>query len=115
MLQAKRVYENPEESDGVRILVDRLWPRGIRKDELVMDEWRKDIAPSSELRKWFSHQTSRWEEFRERYQDELKGHPEAWEPVAKAARKKKVTLLYAARDTEHNHAIVLRDFLKKKL
>lgn len=114
MLQIKRVYESPGKKDGVRILVDRLWPRGIRKDELVMDEWRKDIAPSPELRKWFSHQTSRWEEFSERYQNELNAHPEVWGPVAETARKKNVTLLYAARDSEHNHAIVLLDFLQKK-
>ncbi|GEB39263.1 hypothetical protein GLI01_32980 [Gluconacetobacter liquefaciens] len=108
----KRVYDAPEPGDGVRVLVDRLWPRGVRKDALKMDLWLKDVAPSPDLRHWFGHDPVRWEEFQARYRRELEaGNPEIAQLGALAGREK-VTLLYAAHDLVHNHALVLRDFLR---
>ncbi|MBB2199334.1 MAG: DUF488 domain-containing protein [Gluconacetobacter sp.] len=108
----KRVYDAPEPGDGVRVLVDRLWPRGVRKDALKMDLWLKDVAPSPDLRHWFGHDPARWEEFQARYRRELQaGNPEIAQLEALASREK-VTLLYAAHDLGHNHALVLRDFLR---
>lgn len=108
----KRVYDAPEPGDGVRVLVDRRWPRGVRKDALKMDLWLKDVAPSPDLRHWFGHDPARWEEFQARYRRELQaGNPEIAQLEALAGREK-VTLLYAAHDLAHNHALVLRDFLR---
>ncbi len=115
MLKTKRVYEDRKTSDGTRFLVERLWPRGIRKDELKMKAWLKDAAPSSELRKWFAHDPDKWPEFQKRYRAELKSNSEAWKPILAAARKQDVTLLYSARDTEHNSALVLKSFLEKHM
>ncbi|MFA6954918.1 MAG: DUF488 family protein [Thermoanaerobaculia bacterium] len=111
MIRIKRTYDAPARGDGRRILVERLWPRGMRKDELDADAWLKDVAPSTELRKWFSHRVERWEEFRQRYRRELDARPDAWEPILKAGRRGNVTLLYSARDAIHNGALVLRDYL----
>jgi uncharacterized protein YeaO (DUF488 family) len=111
MIRIKRAYDPRERSDGQRILVERLWPRGMRKEALGADAWLKDVAPSTELRKWFSHRVERWEEFRRRYQDELRSNADALEPLLEAARQGPVTLLYSAHDTEHNGALVLRDYL----
>jgi uncharacterized protein YeaO (DUF488 family) len=111
MIRIKRAYEAPARGDGRRILVERLWPRGIRKDELHADAWLKDVAPSAELRKWFGHRVERWEEFRRRYRKELDARPDAWLPILKAGRRGNVTLLYSARDVLHNGALVLRDYL----
>ncbi|GBQ23627.1 DUF488 domain-containing protein [Gluconacetobacter sacchari] len=109
----KRVYDAPEPDDGARVLVDRLWPRGMRKDALKMDLWLKDVAPSPDLRHWFGHDPDRWAEFRTRYRQELEaGNPDIARLVALAAGEK-VTLLYAAHDEAHNHALVLRDFLRR--
>lgn len=113
MLKIKRAYEPAEPGDGQRFLVERLWPRGMKKEDLVMDAWLKDVAPSTELRKWFGHQVERWEEFQQRYRDELSANPEAWAPIVEAKKHGAVTLLYSAHDTEHNGAIVLRDYLTK--
>lgn len=108
----KRVYDAPEHGDGVRVLVDRLWPRGMRKEDLKMDLWLKDVAPSPDLRHWFGHDPGRWAEFQIRYRQELNaGNPEIARLMALAG-KEKVTLLYAAHDLAHNHALVLRDFLR---
>ncbi len=112
MIRIKRIYDEPATEDGRRILVDRLWPRGISKDKARIDEWLKEIAPSDELRKWFGHDPARWEEFRERYRQEL---GEKAEPVAglrKLAVEGTVTLLFAAKDEEHNNAVVLKEMLK---
>lgn len=114
MLRIKRTYEAPARGDGRRILVERLWPRGIKKDALHADEWLKDVAPSTELRKWFGHRVERWEEFRERYRAELDGNPGAWEAILKAAERSNVTLLYSARDVSHNGARVLLDYLSDR-
>lgn len=111
-LKLKRAYDPPEPGDGVRILVDRLWPRGVTKEKAKVDEWIRDIAPSAELRKWFGHDPEKWPEFRRRYAAELKSHRSELKDLATRARKEKVTLLFAAKDAEHNNAVVLRDVLK---
>ena len=109
----KRVYDEPEAGDGERILVDRLWPRGISKEKAHFSEWMKEVAPTSELRKWFDHKPERWDEFKERYRDELKGNP-ALDTLRERVAAGKVTLLYGSRNREFNHAAVLADVLTKK-
>jgi len=111
MIQIKRTYESRRRGDGRRILVERLWPRGMRKEALAGDVWMKDVAPSTGLRMWFGHRVERWNEFRERYEAELDANPQAWEPILEAARRGTVTLLYSAHDMLHNGALVLRDYL----
>lgn len=115
-LAIKRVYEPAEASDGFRVLVDRLWPRGLSKEHAALDHWAKDLAPSNELRHWFGHQPDRWDVFRERYREELKSETAQVEiaELRKYMREGKTTLLYAAHDEAHNNAVVLRDFLKKR-
>ena len=115
MVKIKRVYERPQESDGVRFLVERLWPRGMKKEELIIDSLVKDVAPSTELRRWFGHYPLKWDEFQKRYLAELAGNASAWMPILEAAQKGEVTLLYSAHDTEHNSAIVLKSFLDQRL
>jgi uncharacterized protein YeaO (DUF488 family) len=115
MLNLKRAYDPPARDDGRRFLVERLWPRGVKKSTLHLDAWLKDVAPSRELRKWFSHDPRKWTEFQKRYRSELKQHPEASDPILRAARQGTVTLVYAARDPKRNSAAVLCDYLKKKL
>ncbi len=107
----KRIYEDPTQDDGIRILVDRVWPRGIKKEEAKLDEWMKDIAPSTELRKWFDHKAERYDEFLKKYKQELKDRPELIDELLKKAKKNKVTLLYGAKDKKHNQAVVLKEFL----
>jgi uncharacterized protein YeaO (DUF488 family) len=114
MIRVKRTYEPPARGDGWRVLVERLWPRGMKKEALAADAWLKEVAPSTELRKWFNHRVDRWEEFQRRYWAELKDNPEAWRPIAEAEPRGTVTLLYSAHDTEHNGALVLREFLAKR-
>jgi uncharacterized protein YeaO (DUF488 family) len=111
MIQVKRVYETPEIRDGSRFLVERLWPRGLPKTEVPMEAWQKDAGPSTELRKWFSHDPQKWDQFQRRYFAELAGRPEAWKPILTAARRGTVTLLYSSRDEEHNNAVALKRFL----
>ena len=113
MLKVKRTYDEPADSDGRRVLVERLWPRGVKKDALTA-EWKKDVAPSTGLRQWFSHRVERWPEFRRRYRRELDANPEAWRPLLAASRRGTVTLLYSARDSDHNGAIVLREYLDEQ-
>jgi uncharacterized protein YeaO (DUF488 family) len=105
----KRVYELPDKHDGRRILVDRLWPRGLTKKKASIDLWLKDIAPSTELRKWFDHDPGRWEEFKERYLDELKGNSEQIQLLKQELDKGIVTLVYGAKDEEHNQAVVIQE------
>ena len=114
MLKIKRAYEPPEPVDGRRLLVERLWPRGMKKEALAADAWVKEVAPSTELRQWFGHRPERWDEFRRRYRDELAADPEAWAPILDAANRGPVTLLYSAHDTEHNGARVLREYLAER-
>lgn len=111
MIKLKRVYDTRTSDDGVCYLVERLWPRGIKKTSLHLDDWLKDAAPSTELRKWFSHDPRKWNEFRRRYFAELDRTTEAWEPIRLAARKGTVTLLYSSHDTEHNNAAALREYI----
>ncbi len=115
MIGIKRVYEQAESTDGQRYLVDRMWPRGVKKDSLDMQAWLKEAAPSNDLRKWFGHDPQRWDEFRARYFQELDAEPQSWQPLLEAAQRGDVTLLYAARDTEHNNAVALREYLERKL
>jgi uncharacterized protein YeaO (DUF488 family) len=115
MIRIKRVYEPAGPEDGTRILVDRLWPRGIAKEALRLDLWNKDAAPSNELRKSFHHDVARWDEFRERYFIELDNNPGAWSPIIGLARDGNLTLLYAAKDEEHNNAKVLKEYLESKV
>ncbi len=114
MIQLKRVYENALESDGARFLVERLWPRGVKKHDLKLDGWLKDVAPSSGLRRWFGHDPGKWSEFKRRYVRELEGHEDVWRPLLAVARRGRITLVYSTYDTEHNSAIVLKDFLEAK-
>jgi uncharacterized protein YeaO (DUF488 family) len=107
----KRAYEAPSASDGVRVLVDRLWPRGVRKADAAIDHWFKDLSPSTGLRKWFAHDPARWEEFRRRFTHELAGHADQLDRLRDMARSGPVTLVYSAHDTEHNDAVVLRGVL----
>lgn len=115
MLKTKRVYEEVEASDGTRFLVDRLWPRGMKKEALEMKAWLKDIAPSPALRQWFAHDPAKWKEFQQRYRAELKANPDAWKPILEAAKRGDVTLLYSARDMEHNSAVLLKRFLEEQM
>ena len=110
-VRLKRAYEHPAPEDGVRVLVDRLWPRGIRKADAAVDHWLKELAPSTELRKWFGHDPERWEEFQRRYFGELDEHPETWWPLLDALSADDITLLYSSHDTEHNNAVALRRYL----
>lgn len=114
-IQTRRVYEPPSPEDGARLLVDRLWPRGVKKERLHLAGWLKEVAPSVPLREWFGHDPSRWREFRRRYCAELAKNPRGWQPVLQAAREGKVTLLFAAKDAEHNNAVALKTFLERKL
>lgn len=111
-VRIKRIYEPASKSDGMRILVDRIWPRGVSRQKAKLDEWCRDVAPSTALRRWFGHDPERWTEFKKRYRVELKGNP-ALGDLRKLARGKSVTLLYGAHDTEHNQALVLQALLRR--
>ena len=115
MLQLKRVYEKAEIRDGTRILVDRLWPRGIRRSTATIDLWMKNVAPSKELRKWFLHDPAKWQEFKKRYRAELRDSRAFLKLVEIARTTDPLTLLYAARDTKRNNAVVLMSMLKQRL
>jgi uncharacterized protein YeaO (DUF488 family) len=114
-IELKRVYEPASRGDGTRILVDRLWPRGLRKEDAAIDHWLKDLAPSTALRKWFGHDVGRWAEFRKRYRAELAEHPEALAELRSLALKGPITLLFAAHDEVHNNAVVLRELLARRV
>jgi len=110
-VKLKRAYEPAAEGDGLRILVDRLWPRGVSKAEAALDRWEKDISPTTALRKWFGHDPARWQEFRRRYAAEVRQHPEPLSRLRALARKHPITLVYSAHDEVHNDAVVLRDLV----
>ena len=110
-IKLKRAYELPADDDGTRILVDRLWPRGVKKEDAAIESWAKDLSPSTELRKWFGHDPARWQEFRRRFAAELRHHADQLKELRALARQGTITLVYAAHDKEHNDAIVLRDLL----
>ena len=115
MIRLKRAYDPADVTDGRRVLVDRLWPRGVTKSSLHLDAWAKDVAPSPELRRWFGHVPEHWTEFRKRYLEELRAREEAWRPLLSAARRGRVTLVYAARDEVRSGAVVLKAFLEQRL
>lgn len=115
MIVLKRAYEPAAATDGRRVLVERLWPRGVTKARLRLDEWIKEVAPSPELRRWFGHEPDKWPEFRRRYFAELRANKEAWRPLLAAARRGRVTFVYAARDEARNGAVALKAFLDRQL
>jgi uncharacterized protein YeaO (DUF488 family) len=114
-IKIKRAYEPKENVDGFRILVDRLWPRGIKKEDLEVDIWLKEIAPSAALRKWFNHDAEKWKPFKTKYINELKHSPFAEQILTQVKKYKNVTLVYSAKDEQHNQAVVLKDFLEKNI
>jgi uncharacterized protein YeaO (DUF488 family) len=114
-IRLRRVYDPAPRGEGRRVLVERLWPRGMRKEALRLDAWLKEIAPSPALRRWYGHQLARWPEFERRYRAELAAHPDGLEPLLEAARAGPLTLLYSARDTAHNSALVLKEVLEELL
>lgn len=114
VINIKRVYDPVSPQDGRRILVDRLWPRGIEKEKAKIDEWLKDIAPSNELRKWFFHDPSKWQEFRDRYKKDLKNKQDLIEKIVTEIKKGPVTILYSAKDVEHNNARVLKEVIEEQ-
>ena len=111
VIRLSRVHDRDDAGEQPRFLVERLWPRGVRRADLRLSDWLKDAGPSDDLRRWFGHDPQKWEEFRRRYSAELDGHPEAWRPLRDAAMAGDVTLLYSSRDTEHNNAVALREYL----
>lgn len=114
MIVLKRIYDKPEEEDGYRILIDRLWPRGVSKEEAKINLWLKEVAPSNELRKWFSHDVKKWDDFKAKYQKELKGNPAIVQKISQIEKEEKnVTLLFSAKDEKHNNAVVLKEYLEK--
>lgn len=114
MIQLKRVYKTPSRKDGLRILVDRLWPRGLTKERAAVDLWLKDVAPSTALRKWFGHEPAKWQEFQARYRKELREKQDSLQLLKKKSKDHTVTLVYGARDEEHNEALVLKRFLEDR-
>jgi uncharacterized protein YeaO (DUF488 family) len=115
MLRVKRAYEPRANADGYRILVDRLWPRGLSKKAAAVDQWLKEVAPSTELRRWFDHDPEKWPEFQKRYRHELRAHNDALREIVRRATHGTVTLLYGARDESHNHALVLAAVLRRRM
>jgi len=112
MIKLKRAYDPASGGDGTRILVERLWPRGVKKEDLQLDAWLKDVAPSTELRKWFSHDADKWTSFQRKYFAELDQKPEALEPILKASSRGRVTVIFSHHDTEHNNAVALKTYLE---
>jgi uncharacterized protein YeaO (DUF488 family) len=110
-IRLKRAYDAPAAEDGIRVLVDRLWPRGVKKESAVIDYWFKELSPTTKLRKWFGHDPARWEEFQRRFLIELRDHPEEIDQLRNLARQRRITLVYGARDRLHNDAVVLRNLL----
>jgi uncharacterized protein YeaO (DUF488 family) len=115
MLALKRAYDEAAPDDGVRFLVERLWPRGVKKTDLRIDAWLKDAAPSDSLRRWFAHDPKKWGEFQRRYFAELDTRPESYEQILSAARHGRVTLVYSTHDTQHNNAVALKDYLNVRM
>lgn len=111
----RRAYDPPTKNDGKRILVDRLWPRGVSKDELAVDFWMKDIAPSNELRKWYGHDPKKWEQFKARYRKELGAQPDAIAKLVEYVKNGRITLVYSAKNTDLNNAVALREYLEERV
>lgn len=112
-IRCERAYDAPGKPAGYRVLVDRLWPRGIKKENLPLDEWVKEIAPSTELRQWFNHEVEKWPEFHQRFGKELEAHKPLLQELLKKAGKRPLVLVFSAKDAEHNNAVVIREFLQK--
>ncbi|HEX5473613.1 MAG TPA: DUF488 domain-containing protein [Vicinamibacterales bacterium] len=112
MIKVKRAYEPAARTDGTRLLVERLWPRGLTKEKVHVDAWLKEVGPSTALRKWFAHDPEKWDEFRRRYRRELDANPDAWAPIRAAARRGTVTLVYSSHDEQHNNAVALQEYLQ---
>ena len=115
MIYVKRVYPPSPDEKGIHFLVDRLWPRGLKKDDFHYNAWLKEVAPSNDLRNWYKHDPDKWQEFRKRYFAELEEKPDVWEPILDAARKGDITLLYSAKNETHNNAVALKEYLENKL
>jgi uncharacterized protein YeaO (DUF488 family) len=115
VISLARVYDHDQAGNGPRFLVERLWPRGVRRTALPLTDWLPDVGPSHELRKWFGHEPQKWDDFRRRYFAELDEHPEAWQPLLEATVAGDLTLLYSSRDVEHNNAVALRQYLMARL
>lgn len=113
MIKLKRVYDPSSKQDGARVLVDRIWPRGVSREDAALDRWMKEVAPSAELRKWFKHDPGKWEEFRKRYEEELADRGEAIAFLKETSRRGTLTLVYAAKDPEHNNAAALKRYLER--
>jgi uncharacterized protein YeaO (DUF488 family) len=112
MIKTRRVYDKQEANDGFRILVDRIWPRGLKKNDIKIDLWQKDIAPSTSLRKWFNHDQRKWDKFKSRYYEELNGKQEIVKLLLEKAEKGTITLLYSSKEEQYNNAIALKEFLE---
>jgi uncharacterized protein YeaO (DUF488 family) len=115
MIYLKRAYDEPGLDGGQRFLVDRLWPRGVKKEDLLLADWLKNVAPSEGLRRWFGHDLEKWPDFQKRYREELDENPDSWRPLLTVACEGNITLVYGARDTEHNNAVVLKAYLEEQL
>jgi uncharacterized protein YeaO (DUF488 family) len=115
MIEVKRAYEEPQKKDGLRILVDRMWPRGVKKEKAAIDEWTKDIAPSSKLRKWFSHDPEKWQEFKRRYFKELKEKNDLVKRIKEKAKDQTITLIHSAKDVKYNNAVALKEYIEEKI
>ena len=115
VIRVKRIYEPYEKENGACFLVDRLWPRGVKKEDLRLQGWLKEVAPSDALRRWFAHDARKWKVFLQRYFNELDAKPETWQPILEAARKGNVTLLFAARNIEYNNAVALKQYMERRL
>jgi len=112
-IHLKRAYDEPSENDGYRVLVDRVWPRGVSKEDADLDEWMKDAAPSPDLRKWFGHDPEKWEEFKRRYFKELDKKPESLKPLVQRAKKGRITLVYGSKEERYNNAVALKEYLEE--
>lgn len=114
-IMLKRVYEKPSPNDGKRVLVERLWPRGLKKEDAKVDDWLREVAPSTELRKWFGHDVAKWDEFRQRYWKELDKRKDLVSKLARECREKKVTFVFASKEEQHNNAVALKEYIENKL
>lgn len=114
-IRLKRAYDEPAQNDGRRVLIDRIWPRGVKKEQLALDDWCKEVAPSTELRQWFDHDPEKWDQFKQRYFDELAMTPEAVGDLAKTAQEGRLTLVYAASEEKFNNAVALKEYLEERI